>query len=192
MTDTSNTNPQAQPAPFDPAQVQETIDKLEAAADIARSALSQHAAAVPVTPLRFILVKEDDEADRCSPLSVLAALSEINLLGRFRAAIAPDKIYGGLGNCHEACFALLADLAQAGQVNGWKWAAVRVAPKGELFRHSWLEYDGWAIDCGRGDGLVFFRKIRAYRKLMKPRGLKLRNHLETATHIFASNARAGV
>ena len=130
----------------------------------------------------------------CPPAMILSKLRDQNRLQNFLTAIGPERVYDGLGNCHEACFALLADLSLAGQglVKSWRWATAMVAPSEKFVAHShsWLEWHGttgalrgWACDCGRGEEKVIFQRVAAYRALMKPRDLRLRNSFETARYI---------
>lgn len=136
--------------------------------------------------IRFVLVKDDLDPAHCTAQTIIATLFSTGRLNQWKAAIGPDKIYGGMGNCHEACFALLADLTTAGQQAGWKWATAETQRCG---KHSWLEYDGWAIDCGRGD-VVLFWQAAEFRKQIKLRSaVKLRNADQTARYIMKEIAQ---
>jgi hypothetical protein len=72
------------------------------------------------------------------------------------------------GNCHDAAIALMVDLTVAGYSQGWTWVQARVSfgTIGDAFEHSWLEFDGWAVDAASGKCLVmdagwFREKCRA-------------------------------
>lgn len=56
----------------------------------------------------------------------------------------------GKGNCHEATTGLLIDLGESGLYSsGWLYVqGICKEPQGF---HSWLEYDGWVVDCSNGE-----------------------------------------
>jgi hypothetical protein len=125
----------------------------------------------------------------CAPAQVLDTLLRAGKLAGFLASVRPDKVGGGWGNCHEACCEIMKALHREG-VTGWHWLTAQVRPDGKPLRkpgrpaplpsdalrlgdddHSWLESDGWAIDCGRG-GTVLFRRVADYHRLMQPRRIR--------------------
>ena len=93
----------------------------------------------------------------CRGLEILEVLARDNKLKEFgeeikkRAArVAADDTVGG--NCHDVTAALLNDLQDAAASSGWcEWNAdVDFAGNGEYTNHSWVEFNGYAIDNADG------------------------------------------
>ena len=52
------------------------------------------------------------------------------------------------GDCHTIALALMADLIIARRAHSWNWLqGYEEDSNGKKWDHSWLEYDGWAIDA---------------------------------------------
>jgi hypothetical protein len=77
------------------------------------------------------------------------------------------------GNCHDVALALMTDLVVAGQAAGWHWVRARVRNPSGVFFHSWLEYDGWAVDAAIGKCLV--ADAQWYRRAFQARDVELRD-----------------
>jgi len=61
------------------------------------------------------------------------------------------------GNCHEICIALTAGLTAGKCAHGWAWVTGQVhfgEPSTPAVEHSWMEYDGWALDASNGKILI--------------------------------------
>jgi hypothetical protein len=86
---------------------------------------------------------------------------------------SPAENTDGLGNCHESAPGLMTDLILARATDRWHWVTGTAVPLGE---HSWLERDGWAIDCAdvAVKGLVFMER-NAYRRHYQARDVVVRD-----------------
>lgn len=94
-----------------------------------------------------------------SMLDVLAPMLSNGELRHFTEAFGkPSR--DGLGDCHEVALALMTDLVVAGRAAGWKWCEGLVTS--DPYEHSWLEFDGWAIDASNG-------RAKGGRVLIAPR-----------------------
>jgi hypothetical protein len=60
----------------------------------------------------------------------------------------------GLGDCHDIAMALMTDLSLAGAAEGWAYVLGGLRTKNGVIEHSWLEFDGWAVDAANGKCLV--------------------------------------
>jgi hypothetical protein len=108
-----------------------------------------------------ILVTRDPEhpGRTCRPAIEIQRLIDAGRLSLFAAdATEQAESTDGQGNCHSASLALMTDLIVAGQAQRWQWVTGIVIPQGE---HSWLERDGWAVDCCNGK--LLFMDRASYR-----------------------------
>lgn len=85
--------------------------------------------------------------------------------------------FDGLNNCRMVAIAFMTDVTLDGSAGGWSWCRGRCKRlNGTTFQHSWLEYDGCAVDATFGDGfstLIINRSC--YRKTRGVRSPKIRN-----------------
>jgi hypothetical protein len=87
------------------------------------------------------------------------------MLPNFRAAFgapSPD----GLGDTHEIAIALMTDLHMAGAAGPWTYVYGRLATYNGVMEHSWLEFDGWAVDASNGQCLII--PVALYREKGTP------------------------
>lgn len=108
-------------------------------------------------PVAFRVLRDRDR-DRCS------AADEMEALLRTGAALVIVKYFGqrgdgDLGDCHEIAVALMCDLTVAGRDEGWSWVQGTATLGSEPVFHSWLEYDGWAVDASNGTVLIVPRRL---------------------------------
>jgi hypothetical protein len=99
----------------------------------------------------------------------------------------------GMGNCHEASLALMTDLVIAREAARWKWATGYVLNHHDgdgIMKHSWLECDGWALDCANGH-MVFVRKSE-YRQWYKASDVKTRDASTTKRWLFREAGRVSM
>jgi len=117
--------------------------------------------------LEIAVFPDPSKPDRpCMPAGIISGLmSEIRALGRLsmlEECVMDQALHGGpRGNCHDASLALLMDLYRAARSDGWRLlnGTYKERPKE---KHSWLEFDGWAVDTGRGRILI--AEANDYRK----------------------------
>jgi hypothetical protein len=116
----------------------------------------------------------------CYPAELIRELLATDRLPWFERASSPATYPpDGLGNCHEASLSLLLDLRQAGEVGPWRWArGLVIGSSCRETDHSWLECDGWVLECANGR-LVFIDR-RLHREVFPARGVKLRDMVATA------------
>lgn len=104
-----------------------------------------------VRPLRFMVMRDDNEpSGPCTPCETLERLAAVGGLPHFLKAFGAPS-HEGLGDCHEVTLALMTDLVVAHRSDGWSLVQGTVdfgTDKGA--DHSWLEYDGWALDVANG------------------------------------------
>jgi len=122
----------------------------------------------------------------CPAQEALANLHSGGKLPNFAARFRGTRS-DGLGNCHDVVLALLEDLLREGEAEGWEWLVGMVHFKntGDI-EHSWLEFDGWALDASdsRG-GMILFMEDHAYRKQYSARVSVARDAQESATWLRA-------
>lgn len=80
------------------------------------------------------------------------------------------------GNCHNIALAFMADLIISGLGQGWYWVQggnpKRKTPQGTAWEHSWLEYNGMAVDATIKQKLrrqlptIVIQEARSYYKQM--------------------------
>jgi hypothetical protein len=113
----------------------------------------------------------------CKALEILDALARDNQLKEFgeeiqkRAVrVANGDTVGG--NCHDVTAALLNDLDDADALSGWLEckADVDFAGKSDYIEHSWVEFDGYAID--NADGKCTALPVLAYEAAARMRNPK--------------------
>ena len=127
----------------------------------------------------------------CPPADVLSALDKADRLPEFRKALEKQERLvqaTAIGDCHAAAVALMVDLTLAGHATGWSWARGRqtlLKRKGTR-DHSWLEAEGWAMDVGAGQRLLFMA-MTDYRAWHKAHNVVLRDSDATAQWLFAEN-----
>jgi hypothetical protein len=116
---------------------------------------------------------------RCRPAQELKALLNAGALPEFVDISTPENNTDGLGNCHEAAMALMTDLIDAKQAARWKLVEGQVLNRqiGEMMSHSWLECDGWALDCANGH--LLFVDRAAYRAMWQAREIVVRDAAAT-------------
>lgn len=84
----------------------------------------------------------------CRPAEELRRLLDAGALRHFVEECAEQAdANDGLGNCHDATLALMADLIMAKAADYWRWCQGTVVPLGA---HSWLERDGWPLTARTG------------------------------------------
>ena len=85
------------------------------------------------------------EASAATLLGHLLNSGRLNAFERAFADYGPDH---AAGNCHDVALGLMADVMAAGCSDGWTWVT-GIDHGGN--DHSWIEYDGWAVDgsCGK-------------------------------------------
>jgi hypothetical protein len=111
---------------------------------------------------------------RCRPGETIERLLNRRRLPRFLREIWDDDLsrvavyqeittYRKESNCHNCCFALMLDLASAGEAKGWEWCEGVFSPSiiHSPQHHSWLECDGWAIEA-MASGQVFIMERAVY------------------------------
>jgi hypothetical protein len=128
-----------------------------------------------------IIVSSDDANCQCAPARIVKRLMDAGQLRAFALASAPESNTDGLGNCHQACSGLLIDLMLAGQAIGWRYANGVTCLNGKRREHSWLEVEGWALDCT--NGVLIFSDLAWYRRLMRVRHALLRDATATVRYV---------
>jgi hypothetical protein len=131
-------------------------------------------------PLPIAFCPDPDHPRACAAIPVITLLHEEGHLPHFSevfGAPSPD----GLGDCHETSVALMADLIAAGRSNGWQWVEGTHRMHRPPILHSWLEFDGWAIDVANGKILVM--EAAMYRSMTKAHGLTRRNAQQMQAHL---------
>lgn len=93
------------------------------------------------------------------------------------------------GNCHEIAVTIMVDLIRTGNAKGWAWLEgykSRESRDESDWEHSWLEYDGWAVDASHAHSKKHKRDIpilifdaQFYRKNLKLKITKQRNAKQT-------------
>jgi hypothetical protein len=111
--------------------------------------------------LDFMVFADAEEEPECKPKQILIQLFAEGKLKNFMKLWSVNK-YEGFTNCHEESIALMADLNNAEMSSGWTMCS---ATKTSCGTHSWIEYDGWAIDTRAGDRRpLTIMDSNAYRK----------------------------
>jgi hypothetical protein len=116
----------------------------------------------------------------CSAASILQNLYNQGRIMVFQNTPQPDEEGS---NCHEVTLALIVDLLNAGITAKWKLVKGIINPGGKHalpFSHSWIEYDGWAVEASGifseknqimiMDAFMYKRQLNA--KKIKKRGVK--------------------
>jgi hypothetical protein len=106
---------------------------------------------------------------------LLQELFNAGRLPLFVEASSPKENTDGLGNCHEATLALMADLIVDGYAEGWHRATGQTHGYGGIgvMRDSWLEIDGRALDCANSKLVFADRWWR--RRIQSARNIRLRD-----------------
>lgn len=143
---------------------------------------------LPLSAGRWPILVTDDDNRECAPARIVKLLMDVGQLRAFAFAAAPENNADGLGNCHEACSGLLIDLMLAGQATGWRWANGITRLNGKRREHSWLEVEGWALDCS--NGMLIFSDLAWYRRLMRVRHATLRDANATRRYVEQRVAQA--
>ncbi|KYF87805.1 hypothetical protein BE20_24990 [Sorangium cellulosum] len=131
-------------------------------------------------PLPIACCPDPDKPRECRAIPVITRLHHEDRLPNFTevfGAPSPD----GLGDCHEVSLALMVDLIAAGCSDGWQWVTGTHRMHRPPLLHSWLEFDGWAVDVANGKVLVM--EAAMYRSMTKAHGLTRRNAQQTRDHL---------
>ena len=143
---------------------------------------------LPPSPGRWTIRVIGEGANReCAPVHVVKRLMDAGQPRSFAFASAPDRNTDVLDNCHHACSGLMIDLMLACWATGWRWTNGITRLEGKRRDHSWLEVDGWALDCG--NGLLIFSDLAEYRRIMRVRHAMLRDVTATARYVEQRLAR---
>lgn len=134
---------------------------------------------LPVLPPRMVML-DDKAPEKPSPAAtVLDKLVRDGRLSCFLNAFFKWPSADGLGNAHEVAMGLMIDLMMARQSDGWVWVRGDLKGRGPCrdYNHSWLEYQGWAVDAACG--LVRIWPSWWYRSTEGARRLILRDAAQT-------------
>jgi hypothetical protein len=128
--------------------------------------------------MRLMIVPDDEvPGRRCTPAEVINELGSGGRLPTFMqelTAPSPD----GLGNCHHIALGLMTDLILADKADGWVWVEGQIRTnRSGWIAHSWLEYDGWAIDAVEG-GILFVRAA-SHLRMTNARNMTKRDSRQT-------------
>ena len=97
--------------------------------------------------IKYFISADLNNPDRpCKPVDVINDLID---RVKFRSALEfiNKKIPHGGGNCHQVAGAIIVALIKTGNAKGWTWVKGYIDYGEYGWQHSWLEYDGWAIDA---------------------------------------------
>jgi hypothetical protein len=96
--------------------------------------------------IKYLCCPDPNKKPRsCEAINALKSLIRNN---QFKITYTVLMEKSSFGNCHEVAIALMADLIMAGISKNWYWVeGFALKSNGEKWEHSWLEYDGWAIDA---------------------------------------------
>jgi hypothetical protein len=135
-----------------------------------------------------VLPREGGSSLSCPPAEVLARLLDDGRLPHFIADFG-EPSSDGLADCHQVAIALMVDLFVAGCVAGWKWCEGTSEQTG---RHSWVEFEGWAIDASNGHlrgGALLIADAAWYRSHGKFEGVIARDSTETRLWLQRRNRK---
>jgi hypothetical protein len=108
---------------------------------------------------RPVVCRDESDTRKCAALEVLR---EVYALGA-GVYFQPNEI----GNCHESAAGVLTMIARAGlAAPGWQFVQGDCRNEsGPPFLHSWVEFDGWAVDFS--NGRQFFAPAETFYKLTR-------------------------
>ena len=141
-----------------------------------------------------VQVEPPPDGKLCTPAALLKDALEAGQMHSYTALLAlidstpPD----GLGYCHHLCLTIMKDLTRLGRAQGWKWARGQVRNAVGHHDHSWLEFEGFAIEPSLSiRGIGFFSASR-YRAQRAARSVCVRSPADTAKYLrklFRSSRR---
>jgi hypothetical protein len=137
----------------------------------------------------FKFVQDFDNPDRpCKPVAIMKELIESDSFDFASRAIYEEPPEGEPnGNCHIVATHIMANLIATGRSKGWVWVKGRrkgARLDGSDFVHSWLEFDGWAIDASNTPNIpiedsavktILIMDSKSYRKILKLKVTSRRN-----------------
>lgn len=105
-----------------------------------------------------IVVILEEDADEHKRKSIHKLASKVRqflddgIMRHTREAMADKpKLGESEGNCHNTALGFMTDLIIARRAQGWSWVKggnpKRINKQGEAWEHSWLEYNGFAVDA---------------------------------------------
>ena len=137
-----------------------------------------------------MILEEDAEEYKRKSIRKLSSMVQQfvddGIMQRTAKAMAEKPLRGeSKGNCHNIALAFMTDLIIGRRAQGWSWVKggnpKRISKQGRAWEHSWLEYNGFAVDAttkqtGKPDqqtisiGEVgFYYKARGITKILKRR-----------------------
>jgi hypothetical protein len=103
--------------------------------------------------LKVMVQLEGSGRNHCTAAEAIGAVRDAGQLPRFEKTFGRVSL-DGLGDCHEIAMALMVDLVMARAAEGWSYVLGTIRGPAGHIEHSWLEYDGWAVDAANAKCLV--------------------------------------
>ena len=143
--------------------------------------------------------KDDNNTQTiCKPLNILSNLITANKFDMIYEDMTKETPFGEVhGNCHEVVSTIMAVLIRYDLCKGWEWCKGYKKDgmgKGVDWIHSWLEFDGWAIDASNthrnipvekpGDQIILIYGSSFYRNLYGLKVRKRKNAKNTKKWLF--------
>lgn len=95
------------------------------------------------------------------------------------------------GDCHTITCSIMTDLYESGAYDGWRWCRgfgyFNEDPSYHEFEHSWVEYDGWALEASNGQLVI--RDAQTWRSRCKARDVVERDAEQTVRWALAQAKR---
>jgi len=133
--------------------------------------------------IEFVIINQGNACRRhCVPAYLLRDLHSKGALKHLISAMADKPLPGEPAeNCHNIAIGLMGDLMILDIANGWNW----IKGKHHMWpvTHSWLEFDGWAVDAAATscDNIIeeckyiLFADYKWYRRWRGQKVIKSRN-----------------
>lgn len=153
--------------------------------------------------IQYLVLPDPKRPDRsCKPKEIIDRLMKSGALELSLDTITAKTPIGEVeGNCHEVAMTMMIDLIRAENHKGWVWlTGYKLGGKkdGSNWEHSWLEYDGWAIDASNNheripvEGVpILIYDASWYRKAYKLKVTKCRNAKQTIKLIRKRHLKKG-
>lgn len=129
----------------------------------------------------IVAVVDTDNVADPKAAEILTDLYARGLLKTFMKVYTEHIPIGSEGNCHDVAFALMANLLMVGKARGWVWATGHVELLSGRGMHSWLEFDGWAVDATANRCII--QRTDHYYARMKVSRVSYRNSRQSKRNI---------